>query len=75
MTPISPGHAKRLGLRKPQPLAAYRRRWALGLTMADIEACLPDNPNLRALREASRVDWPEPPKPRVEILDVAPFRP
>jgi hypothetical protein len=33
VTPILKGTAARLGLRKPQP-----RRWAMGVSVADIEA-------------------------------------
>lgn len=54
MTPILKGTASRLGLRKPQPLAAYRRRWTLGVSVADIEAGQPAF--VKAMRDSAI--WP-----------------
>lgn len=38
MTPISPGHAKRLGLRRPQPPI----RWHVTVDMGTLRRSLPD---------------------------------
>lgn len=66
MTPIKRGTAHRLGLKLP---SAYRRRWMVGISVAEVEANL--RHNLPLLVAAGRVDWMKSQPPVPETMHVA----